>query len=71
MKAAVLHGQKDLRVEEIDKPVIDAGEVLVRVKATGICGSDIPPEFLEAQPTIFQMFLDMSSLVLLTQLEKV
>lgn len=70
MKAAVLHGQKDLRVEEIDKPVIDAGEVLVRVKATGICGSDIP-EFLEAQPTIFQMFLDMSSLVLLTQLEKV
>lgn len=42
MKAAVLYGQKDLRVEAIDKPVIVAGEVLINVKATGICGSDIP-----------------------------
>ncbi len=42
MKAAVLYGQKDLRIEDIPKPEIDAGEVLVRVRATGICGSDIP-----------------------------
>lgn len=42
MKAAVLYGQKDLRVEEIDKPEIGQDEVLVRVRATGICGSDIP-----------------------------
>lgn len=42
MKAAVLYGQKDLRIEDIPKPEIDAGEVLVKVKATGICGSDIP-----------------------------
>ncbi len=42
MKAAVLHAQKDLRVEEIEKPSIADGEVLVQVKATGICGSDMP-----------------------------
>lgn len=42
MKAAVLYGQKDLRIEDIPAPVIDADEVLIHVKATGICGSDIP-----------------------------
>lgn len=42
MKAAVLHGRRDLRYEEIDKPQAGPGEVVIRVKATGICGSDIP-----------------------------
>ncbi len=42
MKAAVLYGQKDLRIEEIEKPEIGPDEVLVAVKASGICGSDIP-----------------------------
>ena len=42
MKAAVLHASDDLRYEEYPTPEIQAGEVLVKVKATGICGSDIP-----------------------------
>ena len=42
MKAWVLHGIGDLRLEEVKKPVPVKGEVLVRVKAAGICGSDIP-----------------------------
>lgn len=42
MKAAVLHGVNDLRVEDIEKPSIVDGEVLIKVKATGVCGSDIP-----------------------------
>ena len=42
MKAAILYGQKDIRYEEIETPKIDNTEILVRVKATGICGSDIP-----------------------------
>ena len=42
MKAAVLYGAGDLRVEEIKKPAIKAGEVLLRVACCGICGSDIP-----------------------------
>lgn len=42
MKAAVLHGVEDLRYEEIPTPEINDNEVLIHVKATGICGSDIP-----------------------------
>ncbi len=42
MKAWVLHGIGDLRPEEVEKPVPAKGEVLIRVKAAGICGSDIP-----------------------------
>lgn len=42
MKAAVVHGQKDIRYEEVEQPEIGASEVLVRVRVTGICGSDMP-----------------------------
>ena len=42
MKAWVLHGVNDIRYEETERPVAPAGEVLVRVRAAGICGSDIP-----------------------------
>lgn len=41
MKAAMLYGVKDLRVENVDKPVIDAGEILVKVKAATTCGTDL------------------------------
>jgi len=41
MKAAVLHAKNDLRYEEILTPEVGVGEVLIRVKAAGICGSDI------------------------------
>lgn len=42
MKALVLHGRKDLRYEDVEVPQIGEGEVLVKVMASGICGSDIP-----------------------------
>lgn len=42
MKAYRLYGVGDLRLEEAPCPVLEPGEVLVRVKAAGICGSDIP-----------------------------
>lgn len=42
MKAAVLYAREDLRYEDVPNPTPKAGEVLVRVRATGICGSDIP-----------------------------
>lgn len=41
MKGFVLHGAKDIRLEEIPKPVPKPGEVLVAVRAAGICGSDL------------------------------
>lgn len=42
MKAGVVHASCDIRYEEIEKPVPKAGEVRIKVKYTGICGSDIP-----------------------------
>lgn len=41
MRAAVLHGVGDLRLEEVPVPRPGGGEVLVRVAANGICGSDL------------------------------
>jgi len=41
MRAAVYYGNKDIRIEEKPKPKIGSGEVLVRVEASGICGSDV------------------------------
>lgn len=41
MKAAVLHAPGDLRVEDVAVPEIGADDVLVKVMAAGICGSDI------------------------------
>jgi L-iditol 2-dehydrogenase len=41
MRAAVLHAPGDLRVEERPVPEIGPDQVLVRVMAAGICGSDI------------------------------
>ena len=42
MKAVVLYGQEDIGIEEVDRPKIGDDEVLVRVRATGVCGSDMP-----------------------------
>ena len=42
MRAAVLHTPGDIRLEEVDKPTPGAGEVLLRVAAVGVCGSDLP-----------------------------
>jgi len=41
MRAAVLYGPKDIRLETVDIPRIRSDEILVKVKACGICGSDI------------------------------
>ncbi len=41
MKAAVLHGREDVRVERVPVPEPGAGEVLVRMKAALTCGTDV------------------------------
>ncbi len=45
MKALNLYGIGDLRLEQVPIPVRKADEVLLRVRAVGICGSDIPRVF--------------------------
>src|SRR5262245_6832280 len=42
MLAARLHGARDLRLEPVSRPGAPGrGEALIRVTATGICGSDL------------------------------
>ncbi|RDW76982.1 putative sorbitol dehydrogenase-2 [Coleophoma cylindrospora] len=41
VKASVLHGVKDLRVETREVPELSPTEVRVHVQATGLCGSDL------------------------------
>lgn len=41
MKGSVLYGINDLRYTDIPMPVIGYNDVLVQVKACGICGSDV------------------------------
>ena len=42
MKAAVLYGNEDLRYDDYPDPIVKAGTVKIRIRAAGICGSDIP-----------------------------
>jgi len=41
VKAAVYHAPGDIRIEERDAPVPGPGEVLVEMRACGVCGSDL------------------------------
>jgi len=41
VKAAVYYSNRDVRIEEVPRPEIGAGELLVKVIASGICGSDV------------------------------
>jgi L-idonate 5-dehydrogenase len=41
MDALVIHAPGDLRVEAFPTPAVEAGQVRVRVRAGGICGSDL------------------------------
>ena len=41
MRVAMYYNNRDVRVEEMPTPSIGAGELLVKVLASGICGSDV------------------------------
>lgn len=41
MQAAVLHGIRDLRVDTVPRPQPGPGEVLLKLAAVGVCGSDV------------------------------
>jgi len=40
VKAAVYYTMDDIRIEEMPTPEIGPGEMLVEMKACGVCGSD-------------------------------
>lgn len=41
MKSAVFYGKHDLRVEDAPMPAVGANDVLIQVKACGVCGTDV------------------------------
>jgi L-idonate 5-dehydrogenase len=41
MKAAIIHAPRDLRIEEAESPAMGPRDVTVRIRAGGICGSDL------------------------------
>src|SRR5437773_12411670 len=41
MKAAVLYGKEDVRVQEIDSPELKPGEVRIAIEAALTCGTDL------------------------------
>ncbi|WP_423410330.1 zinc-dependent dehydrogenase [Heyndrickxia sp. MSNUG] len=41
MKAAIFLGPNEIRLEEVNKPLINEHEVLVRVNASAVCGTDV------------------------------
>jgi alcohol dehydrogenase len=41
MRAAVFHGAKDIRVEEVPRPHAGTGEAVIRITLTTICGTDL------------------------------
>lgn len=41
MKSAVFYGKHDLRVEEHEMPKVGPQDVLIQVKACGVCGTDV------------------------------
>ena len=49
MKAAMYYSLDDIRIEDIPKPKIGAGDVLVEMKACGVCGSDLMDWYLRSR----------------------
>src|SRR4051812_41545388 len=41
VRAAILHGPGDLRVESVPEPVAEGDETVVRVEAATTCGTDV------------------------------
>ena len=41
MKAVVFRGANDIRIEDLPKPRPHAGEAVIRITATTICGTDV------------------------------
>lgn len=41
MKAGVFYGKEDIRIEEVPQPMAGPGQMVVKIKYCGICGTDI------------------------------
>lgn len=53
MKAAVMHGAGDIRTETVPDPILEPHGVIIKVKACGVCGSDLHVYKRDERGTIF------------------
>jgi L-iditol 2-dehydrogenase len=54
MRVAVMYAVDDIRIEERPVPALEAGDVLLRMAACGVCGSDMMPWYvLKKAPFVF------------------
>ena len=54
MKVAVYYNNKDIRIQEVPTPKIQDGEILVKVRASGICGTDVMEWYrIKKAPRVF------------------
>jgi len=49
MKIGAFYGVKDIKCEEAPKPKIGSGEILIKMRVCGICGSDLRPEYVPSK----------------------
>jgi len=49
MKAVMYYSLDDIRIEDVPKPKIGADEILVEMKACGVCGSDLMDWYLRSR----------------------
>jgi threonine dehydrogenase-like Zn-dependent dehydrogenase len=63
MKAVQIVNPSEIKVVELEKPTISAGEVLVRIKYVGFCGSDLNT-FLGRNPMVKLRLFPDTKLVL-------
>ena len=47
MKVARLYSFSDIRIEDMPLPDVGEGEILVRVRTSGICSGDVMPWYIE------------------------
>jgi L-iditol 2-dehydrogenase len=54
MRAAVMYAVDDIRIEERPLPALEPGDVLLRMAACGVCGSDMMPWYVKKKaPFVF------------------
>jgi len=49
MKAAIYHSLDDIKIEDVPKPKVGSDEILVEMKACGVCGSDLMDWYLRSR----------------------
>ena len=52
MKAALVRSLDDVAVVEMDRPAAGPGEIVVEIKAVGICGSDTTPWYVASKAPV-------------------